>query len=57
MIRHLPWPKEQDWRAVMTQLSDHSDSHYQSRPCGYTAQGAIIMPELHNIAPLISPAA
>ena len=30
MIRHLPWPKEQDWRAVMAQLSDRSDRHYQS---------------------------
>ena len=39
MIRHLPWPKEQDWRAVMTQLSDHSDSHYQSRPCGQPSSG------------------
>ena len=30
MIRHLPQPKEQDWRAVMAQLSDRSDRHYQS---------------------------
>ena len=39
MIRHLPRPKEQDWRAVLTQLSDHSDKHYQSRACGQPSSG------------------
>ena len=39
MIRHLPQPKEQDWRAVMTQLSDRYDRYHQSRACGQPSSG------------------
>ena len=47
--------RERASKATFTVMN--ASSLPQVDPIRYTAQGSIIMPELHNIAPLISPAA